>query len=146
MRFRTATLFAALLAVGILQGTAVASNILFDDGTITDPATHLVWLKDANCFGGEATFNTAWTKAKSLASDSCGLKDGSVAGAWRLPTSNELQARATNLTKFKNVQTNGNYWSTTYDDKCDALVVSMKNGQAYNCRNEGYIWPVRAIK
>ena len=146
MNIKTVLLIAGLLAIGILQGTAVAGNPLLDDGTVTDPVTNLVWLKDANCFGGETTFNTAWSKAKSLANGACGLKDGSVAGTWHLPTSHELQVRAANLAKFKNVQMNGNYWSKTYDDKCDALVVSMKNGTAYNCRNEGYIWPVRPLR
>ncbi len=132
------------ITLTFLQGAAVAG--LLPDGTVTDPVTNLVWLKNANCFGGEVTFNSALSKTASLANGTCGLKDGSKAGDWRLPTKSELVTRYANKANFTNIQTEGNYWSTTFDDKCDALVVSMKNGQAYNCRTEGHIWPVRAIR
>ena len=51
----------------------------------------LIWLKNANCFGGQ-TWANVLTAANSLASPSCGLSDDSVAGAWRLPNVKELQS------------------------------------------------------
>jgi len=61
------------------------------NGTITDNRSGLIWLKNANCFGA-----LNWEKAKqsaaTLASGQCGLRDGSGAGDWRLPTKEELKA------------------------------------------------------
>jgi len=60
------------------------------DGTVLELSTGLVWLKNANCFDP-----MDWHKAKdavtSLADGQCGLKDGSVAGDWRLPTKKEWE-------------------------------------------------------
>ena len=50
----------------------------------------LVWLKNANCFGGR-TWPDALTDAAELNSGECGLTDGSSAGDWHVPTVNELQ-------------------------------------------------------
>ncbi len=61
------------------------------DGTVTDMLTGLVWLKDAICFGWRS-WTDALSDANTLASDSCGLTDGSVADDWRLPSTNELQS------------------------------------------------------
>ncbi len=137
---------ALFLALGILQGTAAAGFNPLDNGTVTDPATNLVWLKNANCFGSVTSFNTAWAKAKALATGACGLSDGSAAGDWRLPTSNELVSRYANKTGFSNIQEGGYYWSMTADEKCEFLVVDMKTGKTRNCVDGTYIWPVRAIK
>ena len=60
------------------------------DGTITDRATGLTWLKNANCPGGKKTFADALVWSNSLAAGSCGLSDGSTAGSWRLPNRTEL--------------------------------------------------------
>ena len=46
------------------------------NGAVEDKLTGLIWLKDAN----------------TLASGSCGLTDGSVAGAWRLSNVKELES------------------------------------------------------
>jgi hypothetical protein len=62
-----------------------------DDGTVTDNLTGLIWLENANCVGG-LTWANALTAANALASGSCGLTDGSVAGDWRLPNVKELQS------------------------------------------------------
>jgi hypothetical protein len=55
------------------------------NGTVTDTATGLIWLKDANCFG-----ITDWPEANEaaggLADGQCGLTDHSSPGDWRLPT------------------------------------------------------------
>ena len=58
------------------------------NGTVTDNNTNLVWLKDAYCFG-EQNWDDAMSTAASLATGSCGLTDGSLAGYWRLPTKEE---------------------------------------------------------
>ena len=49
-------------------------------GVVTDTMTGLVWLKNANCFG-QQVWATAIISATALASGTCGLTDGSVAGA-----------------------------------------------------------------
>lgn len=90
------------------------------DGTATDSVTGLIWLRDAGCFGA-ASWAAALTKVNMLASGACGLSDGSVAGAWRLPNIIELEsvvdvtASDPALTRghpFSNVS-NGIYWSST---------------------------------
>src|SRR5215203_254593 len=62
-----------------------------EDGTVTDKVSGLIWLKDADYFG-EVTWEQALENAKSLASGSGGLKDGSVAGDWHLPNIREIQS------------------------------------------------------
>ncbi len=69
------------------------------NGTVTDMLTGLIWLKDASCgdlvgtnSDGQAEWATALTAASALASGTCGLTDGSVAGAWRLPSRFELES------------------------------------------------------
>jgi hypothetical protein len=59
------------------------------NGTATDSLTGLIWLKNASCFGGQ-TLTDALLATNTLASGSCGLSDGSVAGDWRLPNIREL--------------------------------------------------------
>jgi hypothetical protein len=61
------------------------------DGTVTDNLTGLIWLKNANCFD-EQTWANALSAANNLASGSCGLTDGSVAGDWLLSNVRELQS------------------------------------------------------
>ncbi len=58
------------------------------NGTVTDSATGLIWLKDATCMGvgGWAGGHAA---AATLGSGTCGLTDGSFPGDWRLPTETE---------------------------------------------------------
>jgi uncharacterized repeat protein (TIGR02543 family) len=62
------------------------------DGTITDTLTGLTWLKKADCFGTTATAQLALAAANNLASGTCNLSDGSVAGKWRLPNRNEMRS------------------------------------------------------
>ena len=61
------------------------------DGTVKDNLTGLIWLKDAGCLGYQ-TWTEALSNSNTLASGACGLTDGSVAGAWRLPNFKELQS------------------------------------------------------
>jgi len=60
------------------------------DGTVKDNLTGLIWLRDPNCF--VLSWTDALAASKTLASGACGLTDGSVAGAWRLPNIKELQS------------------------------------------------------
>ena len=62
-----------------------------DDGTVTDNLTGLIWLKNANRFGSLA-WAAALTACNTLTEDGVNLKDGSVAGDWRLPNVKELQS------------------------------------------------------
>jgi hypothetical protein len=59
------------------------------NGTVRDNLTGLIWLKLATCFGDQS-WQDALNAANALASGSCGLSDGSVAGDWRLPNIREL--------------------------------------------------------
>ncbi|MGA7351005.1 MAG: DUF1566 domain-containing protein [Acidobacteriaceae bacterium] len=75
------------------QGVAWSAGRFTDngDGTVTDTVTDLVWLKDAGCLLA-ANWAAAIAEANGLANGACGLKDGSSAGAWRLPNLNELES------------------------------------------------------
>ena len=59
------------------------------NGTVTDNLTELIWLKDANCFGG-VSWADALMHANTLAHGSCGLTDHSQASDWRLANIKEL--------------------------------------------------------
>lgn len=64
------------------------------NGTVTDNLTGLVWLQNANCFGGRG-WSSAIDDANGLADDgtfNCGLNDNSQLGDWRLPNVKEIQS------------------------------------------------------
>src|SRR3972149_36973 len=61
------------------------------NGAVTDNLTKLIWLKNANAFGGR-TWEQALSDANTLSSGSAGLTGGSVGGDWRLPNVKELQS------------------------------------------------------
>ena len=151
------------------------------DGTVTDNLTKLVWLKNAGCtvfYSGDATGanNRAWasalTAAASLASTVpgtyCGLTDGSVAGAWRVPNRFEMESlldlqyfnpaisNDTGSTgpcgtggtcAFTGVQNNYYWTSSTYADVTSgAWLVVLSGGRVTNDYKTGtssYVWPVR---
>jgi len=56
------------------------------NGMVTDTTTHLIWLKNANCFLYTRDWDAAMASAVSLKSGDCGLTDNSSAGSWRLPS------------------------------------------------------------
>jgi hypothetical protein len=62
------------------------------NGTVRDNLTGLFWLQDVDCGGNNKPWLDALTFANTLASGRCGLRDGSVAGDWRLPHIKELQS------------------------------------------------------
>ncbi len=71
------------------------------NGTVTDNATGLVWLANANCLDGAYDWRTAMEFVAGLsdkpstsvvASIDCGLSDGSSPGEWRLPSVEEWEA------------------------------------------------------
>lgn len=90
------------------------------DGTVTDHLTGLIWLQDAGCFGA-ALWPDAVAEVNQLADGSCGLRDGSSAGTWRMPNLNELESMVdvsvsdpalSTGSPFFNVA-NGIYWTST---------------------------------
>lgn len=61
------------------------------NGTVTDTALGLIWLKDADCFGFGHNWAEGNTLAATLADGQCGLTDNSALGDWRLPTKEEWE-------------------------------------------------------
>jgi hypothetical protein len=66
------------------------------NGTVTDKATGLVWLKNAGCFQNK-TWGEALQEANGLHDEAdddgdCALEDRSRIGQWRLPNVKELQS------------------------------------------------------
>ncbi|MHB8708524.1 MAG: Lcl C-terminal domain-containing protein [Desulfuromonadales bacterium] len=132
------------------------------NGTITDNLTGLIWLKNANCFGGKI-WTGALSSANTLASGTCGLTDGSVAGDWRLPNKKELESLINrrqanpavwlNLSGFTGVATGSNiysdsYWSSTtyHNDINYKWYVLMGSGLSDAHHYTSYlhlVWPVR---
>ena len=142
---------------GALQmGVAWPSPRFTDNsnGTVTDNLTGLIWLKNANCFGGQSWTNALAT-ANGLASGSCGLTDGSAAGAWRLPNVHELQSLVDygrvdpalpSGHPFTNAQSYSYWSSTTYaGNTSSAWDVYLGSGYVVDSGKAGTnsVWPVR---
>ena len=134
-----------------------AANRFTDNGnyTVTDNLTGLIWLKNANCFGGQ-NWLVALAEANSLASGTCSLSDGSAVGDWRLPNHKELKSlidysRSASPTlpsghPFTNLQSSDYWSSTTYASGTTlAWGVDMTDGvqPAYGKIGAIYVWPVR---
>ena len=124
------------------------------DGTVTDNLTHLIWLRNANCFGYR-TWTNALSDANTLADGYCGLTDGSLAGDWRLPNVKELQSlidfgqynpALPAGHPFSGVQS-GYYWSSTayVGNPGNAWLVDLGFGLVGYSGKSGafYVWPVR---
>ena len=151
---------------GELQKGATWPSTRFTDngnGTVTDNLTGLIWLKDANCYGGRSWAN-ALSDANALANGTCSLTDGSSAGDWRLPNVNELLSlihwgvfspAVPNTAgtgqwaagdPFDNVQSNYYWSSTTYaGGTTTAWRVGLHAGFVGTETKTGsrYVWPVR---
>jgi len=127
------------------------------NGTLTDKATGLIWLRNANCFGTR-TWAQALSDANGLASGQCGLTDGSSAGDWRLPSIRELHSVIDYsqhgpaiglfaLLLIQNMQSNY-YWSSTTSiySSFNAWWVNMHAGNVSlddKYTSYYYVWPVR---
>ena len=70
------------------------------NGTVTDTATGLIWLKQANCVAN-ATWEDAKKAAANLKNGDCMLTDGSTPGDWRLPTITEWEATMKDAQELK---------------------------------------------
>jgi len=118
-------------------------------GTITDQRTGLIWLKNANCFGRQ-NWNLAKQSVANLAHGQCGLRDGSKAGDWRLPTREELKMMVEKKSKspdFVSVQPH-TYWSSENDGNNNwAWYVNFQNTVTVGAHDKTYyshyVWPVR---
>ena len=126
-----------------------------ENGTVTDNLTGLIWMKDAGC-GGQKNWADALNFSNNLASNQCGLDDGSSAGDWRLPNIRELQSLI-DYGNFVPALPTGNlftgiqsspYWSSTSlaGDTTWAWYVQMFDG--ISDRDEKivdffYVWCVR---
>jgi outer membrane protein assembly factor BamB len=131
-----------------------------DDGTVTDTATNLTWLKNANCYGSQ-TWTTALSLAGNLYEGECDLWEWPE-GDWRLPTKEELQGIGTDPPAtwdteypsvtwtmpgepFINVRP-GPYWSSNTYDSNHAWAVEMHDGSSFSRDKDyaDYVWPVRS--
>ncbi len=163
-----------------LKGVAYPNPRFTDNGngTVTDNLTGLVWLKNANCaatLGGVAKTTTlTWANALTWGNALygtgtpvvCGLTDGSVAGAWRLPNVREQQSlidynyftlavpntgasgKWTEGNPFTNVQSDYYWTSSTYVRiPAYAWVVGLYDGDVLYVDKTSlppfYVWPVR---
>jgi hypothetical protein len=117
------------------------------DGTVTDNLTSLVWLQTP-CLSPKA-WDLALVDANTLATGSCGLTDGSVAGDWRLPNVRELQSLidySTSTPATPPGQPFGFIWTSTSNaaDPSWAWAVYSTGISAAREKFNGYnVWPVR---
>lgn len=131
------------------------------DGTIRDNKSGLIWLKNANCFSS-INWSNAMDAAASLAAGQCGLADGSAAGDWRLPTSEEWMAFMSTVYNnpalvnrlgdaqwskgdaFTGVQSYY-YWSST-ESGLNAMTADMSSGNSSTSPKtlDSAVWPVRS--
>ncbi|NGZ07105.1 MAG: tandem-95 repeat protein [Magnetococcales bacterium] len=126
------------------------------DGTVQDNLTGLIWMKNANCWGGQNWVN-ALTKVAGLNSgtESCTGYTTGTHTDWRLPQVNELESLvdagrynpalpANHI--FLDIQMN-NYWSSTTSRiwSTHAWPVNFGNGAVWHeYKFEVYsVWPVR---
>lgn len=140
------------------KGVSVSPRFVDNaNGTVKDNLTGLIWLKNTNCFG-LVNWTTALSDSNALASGACGLTDGSVAGAWRLPNVKELQSLADfgqyNPAlppghPFSGVTANGEFWSSTTASGGENIAWSfMLDGGSIGNGTKLFstlrVWPVRA--
>lgn len=129
------------------------------DGTVTDSASGIMWLKDADCFGP-----MTWLGAEKAVADfsrnpsayDCAEYTADY-GDWALPNVNELAAMlnadtAANpdwlrIKGFKDVEA-GAYWSSTsYVNPYSAWSVNMLDGTVKHAGKLAslHVWPMRPV-
>ena len=141
------------------------------NGTVTDTATGLTWLKQWNCLGGTGTdWAAASQAAAALKTGDCGLTDRSSAGDWRLPTQaewNTTVARANALScspsltndvgtacysigpsPFTGVSASDAFWTSTglQDATSQAWYMFLGSGSLFSTQKISTlirVWPVR---
>jgi len=140
-----------------------SGNRFFDmgDGTVLDCRTKKLWLKNANCYGGQYWY-AAMDNASDLNSGECGLTDGSAEGSWHLATKEELQGIGTDPpttwlggmpsvtwtmpgTPFVGV--GDIYWSSTENSTSTACFMWMTDGDTVCMFDKDagtlFVWPVQ---
>ena len=138
------------------KGVALPTPRFTDNanGTVTDNATGLIWLKNANGFG-QREWATALTDGATLNSGELGLSDGSAEGDWRLPNRFELESLL-DLGRynpalplghpFTGVQS-GYYWSSSAGVDGTGTAWNVKLLDSYvnysPWATTCYVWPVR---
>ena len=108
----------------------------------------------------------AFMRVQEVKSGDCGLRDGSKAGDWRLPTKEEWEAMvkkgcdpafsdnagtgcySSGTSLFKNMKTDiiSYYWASTEIDARFAWAALFALGgsvEGWDRMNIGYMWPVR---
>jgi len=142
-----------------------------NNGTVTDTATGLIWLQDANCYE-VLSWNDAMLTVAGLSDGECGLTDGSSPGEWRLSSNSEwadtvaaaagmscptptltddtgLNCLSAGVSSFTNiVASTPVYWSATVPAiaPANALTVNLAGGGTsiqVSKLNPSYVWPVR---
>jgi len=140
------------------------------NGTVTDTATGLIWLKQSNCLPN-ADWENAKKGAAALKNGDCMLTDGSSPGDWRLPTQAEWEATMKNAlamgctgptltndagmgcisdgpTSFIGVEADY-YWSSTpMEGNGHAWFGDIDHGHLLNgnLTNTLRVWPVRGVQ
>jgi hypothetical protein len=111
------------------------------NGTLTDGATGLIWLKDRSCLG-------AWdwaegnAEADALGHGACSLTDNSSPGDWRLPTAEEWRLSRAVVPAGDNAI----YWSASTDgtNADRAMTAKRDNGIIARAKSGPHaVWPVR---
>ncbi|GAB6088895.1 Lcl C-terminal domain-containing protein [Spirochaeta dissipatitropha] len=78
------------LAIGVeLPSPRFTNN---NDGTITDNATGLIWVRNMQIFGEQMQWKVGIDAIALLEDGEFGLNDGSQSGDWRMPNRNELRS------------------------------------------------------
>jgi len=124
---------------------------------VTDNLTGLIWLKNANRFGSLPWLN-ALSACNGLAADGGALRDGSMAGDWRLPNRKEMESLvdlgnhhpalpSDHSAVFVNVQS-AYYWTATgySGSPGEAWSVDLESGSSTYGNKDvylDYVWPVR---
>jgi uncharacterized protein DUF1566 len=150
-------------------GPCIDKSVRYMDcgnGTVTDTATGLIWLKQTDCLS-TLDFQAATKAVGSLKNGDCKLTDGSAPGDWRLPTKaewEEMMKKALDLgckgptltndagdgclsagpTSFIGVEPDY-YWSSTPEGKEQMYFGDIDHGHTLkgNLFNPLRVWPVR---